>query len=183
MRNKGIAIELTSLLDVILIMMFMLLIKSEKQVTTANTLASESNAAKEEMMLEFKALEEENGHLRRVLNRRVIVEENSCVISINVKPNEDNRAISVEIMGNKTEHISLNWENRNYVTNELYALLTKKIAESEAQVVFIIFEYDRNDIYQSDYTLITDIILRLKQNPHVYTMEYDVSMLGDYHVQ
>ena len=178
-------LELTSLLDVIMIVMFLILMQSRNQVNTANMAATESSAAKEEMASEMAALKAENESLKRLTNGRAAADANSDVISISLQSGENGREILLEstpegsASAADTESISLTWDNRNYASNALYAALSRRIHESTAQVVFLIFEYDRNDIYQSDYTLIMDAIQRQKQDPRVYTVEYDTLREGN----
>ena len=197
MRNRGVMIELTALLDVIMIMMFLLLMQSRQQVGDAYRSAEENVAAAAEMAAELEAVRtetaaeieavqaeaeaslqtytDENGYLKRLLNGRSIAEENSCILSVSIQGGGEARYIRVEALDGAAETVSLAWDNRAYAANALHAVLTGIIRESEAQAVFIVFQYDRNLVYQSDYALVMDAVLRQKQMPHVFTAEYDFS--------
>jgi len=166
--------------------MFMILIQSESQVTTANSVVTKSDMEKEALTAELEkttadlnAIKKEYGSLKRYENGLTIIEENSYIISISIQAGENSRVIFIEEHGNLAKLIDLGWQNRDYASNMLYTVLSESIRKSDAQAVFIVFEYNRNDIYQSDYTLITNSIQRFKQDSHVYTMEYDITLRED----
>jgi len=192
MKNKGIHIELTALLDVIFIIMFMIMVQSVTQVSSAHLEAEESGVAKEvlaaelegvaieleEVAAELEAIRIEHGTLVREETGRTLVEENSHVITISIHQNVG-RVIFVEEFGTVTERIDLGWENRQFATNSLYAVLSDIIRRADAQAIFIVFEYNRYEIFQSDYELITNTIQRVRHGAHVYTIEHDIISRGE----
>ena len=197
MRSRGIHVEMTALLDVIFIIMFLILVQSETQVTSAHLEAAESIDAREELVAELQVaaaelqvvsaeLEEvrrEYGTLQRMETGRTVVEESSYIINLSVHTYEDGRVILVELMGEVIEEIGLQWDNRNYVSNLLYAVVSEGIRDSGAQATFIVFEYDRNEIFQAEYSLITNTVQRLRQQPNVFSIEYDINLRGDNYVE
>jgi len=197
MKSRGIQVEMTALLDVIFIIMFLILVQSETQVTSAHLEAAESVEAREELVAELQVaatelqvvtaeLEEvrrDYGTLQRMETGRTVVEESSYIINLSVHTYEDGRVILVELMGDVIEEIGLQWDNRNYASNLLYAVVTEGIRESGAQATFIVFEYDRNEIFQADYSLITNTVQRLRQQPNVFSIEYDINLRGDNNVE
>ena len=197
MKSRGIQVEMTALLDVIFIIMFLILVQSETQVTSAHLEAAEIVEAREELVAELQVaatelqvvtaeLEEvrrDYGTLQRMETGRTVVEESSYIINLSVHTYEDGRVILVELMGEVIEEIGLQWDNRNYASNLLYAVVTEGIRESGAQATFIVFEYDRNEIFQADYSLITNTVQRLRQQPNVFSIEYDINLRGDNNVE
>jgi hypothetical protein len=197
MKNWGIHVEMTALLDVIFIIMFLILVQSETQVASAHLEVTESGEAREELVAELQVVatelelisteleEVKRGYdtLQRMETGRTVVEANSLIINLSVHPNDDGRIISVELMGDLLEEIELDWDNRNYAANLLYAVVSENIRSSDAQATFIVFEYDRNEIFQADYSLITNAIQRLRQQPYVFSIVYDINLQGDNYVE
>jgi len=197
MKSRGIHVEMTALLDVIFIIMFLILVQSETQVTSAHLEAAESTEAREELVVELQAaaselqvvtaeLEEvrrDYGTLQRMETGRTIVEESSSIITLSVYSYEDGRTILVESMGEVIEEIELQWNNRNYASNLLYAVVSESIRNSDAQATFIVFEYDSNEILRAEYSLITNTVQRLRQQPYVFSIEYDINLRGDSYVE
>lgn len=181
MRNRSIIIELTALLDVIIIMMFVILVQSGNQVETAQASAAELAAKQEALLEEYALLTEEaeelrteNDRLGRWVDGRATADENSHVITLSVRNTPERRFIVVESEGVENARIPLSWDNGQYAANALYAELTSSIQKSSRQVVFLVFHYDRAAIYQTDYMLVHNAIQQQKNNPHVYSAEYDI---------
>lgn len=182
MRNRGIFVELTSLLDVILIIMFLILMQSEER---ANMAYSE---AKEEFAMELEALKEEVNEnvaekeevTAELEALKIGLEGDSYFILINLQAtgkDRNHRTVLVESGGKATEQIELIWDKnvRNDTFNALDDLLSTTISESDAQMIFIVFKFNSKDIYEDDHKMIKLAIQRQKHyNTHVYTAEIDL---------
>jgi uncharacterized protein YggU (UPF0235/DUF167 family) len=180
MRSRGIIIELTSLLDVILIVLFLILVQSEQKVHIANAAATESISQTEQLTAElerqstaYENLQSEFDGLKRTIVGQTVVADNTMVIAIHLQPAAQGRVITLQADDNDAVPILIDWTNQNYAANALHAALSEQVRLSEAQVVFIVFTYDRENIYQADYTLVRNAIQKQTQNPRVYTAEYD----------
>ena len=182
MKTRGVFVELTSLLDVILIMMFLILFQTEEQVNIAYS------DAKEEFATEIETLKEEvseNVAEKEKLSSELEalkfgLDENSYFIIISLQApgvNRNIRTAIVEAHDKSTERIDLVWDKdvRNNTFNRLGDLLSARINESDAQIIFIVFKFDSTDIYEDDHKMIKLAIQRQKlYNPHVYTAEIDL---------
>ncbi len=182
MRNKGIAFDLTPLLDVILILMFIILVQGHGQVERAQTAAASSEtdrraiaAALDATRAENEALSSDNDTLRRQMGARNAVLDNSATIAISVETADEGRMLRIETEGQGVRSIPIRWEDRNSAANELRAALTQGVKAAGDQPVYLVFVFDRNEIYQTDYALVRDALQACKSTPHVYTVEVDAA--------
>lgn len=172
--KRSILIDLTSLLDVILILMYLVLSGASMQVENARAIAAVNNA----LVMHIKELREENEALSRKAVTSLIIEQNCSIITIFVDNDGFSRTVIVENKQTGTTRVDINWEDRQYIRNVLKTDISRKIKfcfESGFQAVFIAFLYDRNKIYQSDYKLISSVIQAEKSNQNIYFAEYDIS--------
>ncbi len=169
MRRREIPIELTSLLDVILIILFVLLMQAKTQTGAA----AESNAAAEaalqasqtalsETEAERDALRERVGELEREGITLGVVEENSLIITLSVQ-GMANRTLLIEQRDGTQTRIPVEAGDENYVFNRLHSTLTNLLGDAGNKTVFVVFQYDRNAIYQSEYLLIGNVMRQVKQ--------------------
>ncbi|MDR1619307.1 MAG: hypothetical protein LBS18_01390 [Clostridiales bacterium] len=180
MRNKGITIELTALLDVILIIVFVILAQTGDKLNELNAAAEAQTAAWRTANAKLSALRRENERLLdenraflRMETGRAALEENSLVLTISVREDAGARGILMEADEERLPAIGLDWQNREYAADALCAALRAQIEKSDAQVVLIVFLYDRNKIYQADYVLVANAVQSQKHLAHVYAAEYD----------
>ena len=187
MRRREIFIELTSLLDVILIMLFVLLTQAKTQ--TADALAAaqadraqvtaleqqlaesraETDAARSEtealqqdaegLLSRTEKLQEEADSAKRRLLSRDLVLDNSLVLTVSVS---DRTTIRLETDGGGEQTISYAWEDDNYARNALLSAIRQQMAAGEGQAVFLVFQYDRAAIYRAQYEMIRDVLGEIK---------------------
>ena len=179
-RKRTIFIELTSLLDVILIMIFVLLMQARTQTAQAMDQAEQEQKAAREISREMEdlresmaaaeaelqdreqeieRLEEEAEGLRRQLSSRELVMENSLVLTLSITETD---SIRLEISPQEVDLIPYDWSDDNYAYNRLRTLLTAYLEEAGERSVFIIFQYDRSRIYKNEYDMITGVVQELK---------------------
>lgn len=179
MRNRGINIELTALLDVILIMFFILLVQSGSQVETARESAEEQAAAVAALEGELAALQDRadglelrNRDLERYKLSGDLVQDHSYLIMISIQSRDEDQEIYVEGEEREPVGISLG-EDPRYVANRLRATLKGQMTDRAEPAAFVVFSYDSELIYQSDYALIRRIMLEMQDDPNVYLIEQD----------
>lgn len=175
MKKREIFIELTSLLDVILIMLFVLLsqakLSSDEALEAAQTAESSIAVMQQELDGQKAALNEaqkENDELRDSLSAYQrneitlgVVEENSLIVTVSVQ-NRDARCILVEQKDSGSVTVALDGENMNYSANKLRSTLNNMMQQAGVDTVFVVFQYDRGSIYQSEYQLIGNVVRELK---------------------
>jgi hypothetical protein len=181
MRKRTIAVELTSLLDVILIIMFLVLVQSEGRVGHAYAEASEEYASQiEELREEISGGAAEKDRLAAELEAlRIGLEEESHIILLTLQADENGRASrAIFLEGAVAEEIRLSWDAdiREQAALKLNESLTARIGgAAEGQVTFIIFRFNSSEIYEDDYRLITLAVQRQKQESfHIFTAEIDL---------
>ena len=176
MRRREIFIELTSLLDVILIMLFVLLMQAKTQTGAAVESAAAAETAVQAAQAELKNVETERDELAAERDRIAdelgafqregitvgVVEENSLVITLSVQGGEE-RFLRIEPRGAASQSVPVDTEDENYTYNSLHAKLSQLIQDAGKETVFVVFQYDRSAIYVKDYTLVGRVMLQLKQ--------------------
>ncbi len=170
MRNKGIAIELTALLDVILIMLFWVMLNMERENERIKTEAAEQAAAYEqqvgELSDELETVRAEHDRIQAEFDRYV-AENSETIAAANQKALTDfaeGRMITLNLTYDAVGKLFILGEN-----GELgHTLLTDRdsIAESigkvlddeglgEDDVILCAFVYDGDRALYSDVKLIT----------------------------
>lgn len=165
--------DLTSLLDVILILLYLVLMSASQKVEISQAKAAGNHA----LVMQIKQLKEENETLSHKADTNFVINKNCFIVTLLVEKKEDNsRKVRLESENMQTQQVDLTWENSRYVKNVLSAQIdrmTKSAFAKGYQVGFIVFQYDRNEIYQADYRLINSVIQTQKSNKNIYCAEYD----------
>ena len=173
MKRRQIFIELTSLLDVILIMLFILLTQAKTRTAEALDTAAlaESDAAALRMELtaaydeqdvlqaRIDAQEERADALQRQLWTENLVLDNSLLLTVSV---DKSGQIRLETEG-EAETIPYDWAGDTYAKNRLRGLLLDKLKGTDQEAVFLVFQYDRARVYHAEYNMIEDIIQEVKR--------------------
>lgn len=169
-KRKSVVVELTSLLDVIFIMLFMVMNRSQTAAEEAeNTARQEISAAQsqvEEMQNEvdgyreiISEVEAERANLEAVkhkLNSYEVFDEYASIVSVYVIDNTYKRTIKVETVSEAVT-IDYSWENMDYAEETLKKALNDCISDSE-NPVFIVFSYNGDKLYRQDYTLVSEVM-------------------------
>ncbi len=168
MRKREIFIELTSLLDVILIMLFVILSQAKLQTDEALGQSAQAETRLETVQQELEAAKGENAQLIEQVEKYQrqelslgVVEENSLIVTVSVQQG-DMRHILVEEHGGLSQSVALDTEDINYSRNKLRSTVSNLISASGKQTAFVVFQYDRQSIYQSEYQLIASVVQELK---------------------
>jgi len=185
--KKNILIELTPLLDVILIMLFLILVQSEGRVGDIYyemREAFEVEAAQVEAEFEaFKAQHAiEMDHLRAVNENytalRLGLEEDAGVIQISLLSDPmdlDTRWILIESTS-QTVRIDLNWNipARDAAALELNTAIADKIQYSGNAIIVILFRHNGARSFVSDRQLINNAIHIQRQFNQLVVTELDI---------
>ena len=160
MRRRQIFIELTSLLDVILIMLFILLIQARNTTAQAMDTAAQAESSVAELQAELAAAYDEQNALRsaadaeaeraNALQRQLwtenIVLDNSLLLTVSVDRSGD---IRMETEDRDQAAIAYSWEDDTYARNRLRGLLLDKLKTTDREAVFLVFQYDRARVYHA----------------------------------
>lgn len=174
MKRRQIFIELTSLLDVILIMLFILLTQARTRTAQALDTAALAESSAEQLQTELAAAydvqnalkaaadaqEERADALQRQLWTENLVLDNSLVLTVSVAKTGD---VRLETEGENAISIAYDWGDDTYARNRLRALLLDKLKTTDREAVFLVFQYDRASIFHAEYQMIESIIQEVKQ--------------------
>ena len=169
-RRKSVIVELTSLLDVIFIMLFMVMTRNqaateqaqenaEKSVAEMQTVVSEY----EDKFTEYQAIldetAEERENIASMQSRLESMEqfgEMARIVTVYIYDSGYKRSIKLETDG-ETAAVDFDSGNMDYARKKFTAELDGVVKESPYPV-FIIFSYDNDKIYRRDYELVTEVI-------------------------
>ncbi len=191
MKRRQIFIELTSLLDVILIMLFILLIQARNTTAQALDTATEAESSAAALQAELAAAYAEQDALRAAadaeteradaLERQLwtenIVLDNSLLLTVSVDKAGN---VRLETEGQGQIAIAYDWSDDVYAQNRLRGLLLDKLKHTDREAMFLVFQYDRARIYHAEYEMIESIIQEVKQEARqrdipLSVLEMDIS--------
>lgn len=177
-KRKSVVVELTSLLDVIFIMLFMVMNRSSNAAAQAKTEAAEQVMLAEserdrykEILGEVEAERKNLEHMQNRINGYEIFDEYAEIVSVYVLDMSYKRSVVVADDGEIAE-IDFGWDNMSYGREELTKTLTEYI-ESTENPVFITFSYDGNDIYRQDYNMISEAITAVQADYDDVYIKFD----------
>ena len=173
-KRKSVIVELTSLLDVIFIMLFMVMNQSQ---TAAEEAQSDAAAEVAAAQVQVEAMEEEvEGYrviideveadrlnlesIKNKLNSYEVFEEYATIISVSVLDHSYKRTIVVE-NGGETVNTDFSWDNMDYAESSLNETLNSCIKDSE-NPVFIVFSYNGDNIYRQDYNMVSEVMTKVQ---------------------
>ena len=180
MKKNNVLIELTPLLDVILIMLFFILVQS------AGRMGDFYDETREAFEAELEAFKLEYAHEMDTLRRvsadyealRLGLEEDTGIILISIVSDTDDgnyRSIMVEANALTTK-IELCWNAtaRDAAALELNTVLASKIQGSDSAVIVIVFRFDSASIFVADHRLVSNAIHIQRQFNQLVVAELDV---------
>lgn len=173
-KRKSVIVELTSLLDVIFIMLFMVMNRSQTAAEEAQSNAAAEIAAAQ---VQVEAMEEEvEGYrviideveadrldlesIKNKLNSYEVFKEYATIISVSVLDHSYKRTITVE-NGGEAVNTDFDWDNMDYAESILAETLNSCITDSE-NPVFIVFSYNGDKIYRQDYNMVSEVMTEVQ---------------------
>lgn len=191
MKRREIFIELTSLLDVLLILLFILLMQARNTTAQALDTAAVAESDLAAVQTELAAAYDEQEALRQkveeaqdradTLQRQLwtenLVLDNSLVLTVSVDRSGN---IRLETEGAGQVVIFYDWGEDVYAYNRLRALLFDRLRHTEREVAFLVFQYDRASIYHAEYEMIEGIVQEVKQEARKLDLPLSVLELDIY---
>jgi len=164
-NHRNVAIELTPLLDVILIMLFLIMTgsqsaidetkeKSEKAVKVAEAEAGE-------LREKIDVLEEDNQLLSTKVAGLEAFSEYAKIVGLSISYDDNGRHILIDDAGS-WDYIDFDNESTAYGERTLRDKL-QKLSERE-EPIFIVFTYSDEKILTADYNMITSVLSDLKDD-------------------
>ena len=162
-RRGGIVSDMTPLLDVIFIILFLVMVRNVKMSNEKLEEARLDTEKAEEMVAQAQAEKEaavaEAQRLQFLAEAEVAefetLLEDAIILRVSLEMKEDgNRQVVVQ-SGAQTQSSAFDWDSTNEAFIYLGDTLEKYVLTvNEDNPVFIVFTYDSNKIYQSDYMMI-----------------------------
>lgn len=157
-RRRSNVIELTPLLDVIMIILFMVLSQTSGAVSD---MQEQNEALSAEIAAAGERYEELSGELLKTqsaLDGFESVNENSVVVSIGIfRHSDDKRTITVTA-DDATKEISYDWNSLSYGESVLSKELSRICSENSDKAVFVSFTYDSTSLFRRDYEMISAVL-------------------------
>lgn len=151
MKRRGLLIDLTSLLDVILIVLFLVLTTSAAQAASATTELNEVNSQLQERVEYLESRQFEGTDSEQ--NWYQVYNENIGRIEVFFPDDLQTEAMRL-IMPDQTE-------KKKPETDDVADWLTSAVADIKEKVVIITFNYRNDAIYWRDYTGLREILLKI----------------------
>lgn len=174
-------VDLTPLLDVILIMLFLIMSQSRDTAREAQEQIMEAKAAYAAEMSDIKGelenarqeLDDAREELYYADNRIHAYEKFdrfSLIVSLSLRETEGDREIYISD-GTGTRSILFDWDSMRYGENALKNALGKYKDSSEP--VFIVFSYDSAKIYQRDYDMVSSVMSSVQSGSENIYIKFD----------
>ncbi len=153
-RPRQITTELTPLLDVILILLFLVL--SQNNTRTAEV-QGELDKTRESLDQAQSSLEQ----AQNVITGLEEYDENTLVITISITEADEQRTLYVADK-ESTRGITYGWDNLLYGENALKNELENRFKAAKGKVVFISFVYNSEKIYKRDHDMVISVLDKLQ---------------------
>ena len=164
-RNRSITADLTPLLDVIFILLFLIMIRNTEAVDARAEEADAKMAEAQAQMAEAEALQQSvQGQLDEY--QALLADAQICYIRI--VPEETGRSIQLS-ENSRTDQFRFDWDTQEDAYEYLRERLTEKSkVTAEGKQVFLIFQYDPKTLYQSDYEMVSSALEEIGHKENVY---------------
>lgn len=157
-RRRLNVIELTPLLDVIMIILFMVLSHSSATVTAAQQESTELRGELQTAGAENDELRTELAIAQSRLDGAQGYNENSAAAAVSIVRHEGEKRTITVCEGEKVREISFDWDSLGYAESALSSELSRFCRENEGKAVFISFTYDSAEIFRRDYEIISAVL-------------------------
>lgn len=203
-RKKDIIIELTSLLDVIMIMIFMVMGENSKLVGETQSDLKAAREEKSQLQIEYddtyKKLQEalgelEEGDLQEVLKKLRENESklnayeymNDVVTVINIElKNNTNNTVRYLTYGDPSDHDAEQSQCEIRSNDDLKIAIDKmKVfihdykSKSDIDILYIIFSFDPENVFQDDYAEINEALKKIENVSESSNFRYRVNPVNE----
>lgn len=203
-RKKDIIIELTSLLDVIMIMIFMVMGENSKLVGETQSELKTAQEEKSQLQIEYddtyKKLQEalgelEEGDLREVLKKLRENESklnayeymNDVVTVINIElKNNTNNTVRYLTYGDPSDHDAEQSQCEIRSNDDLKIAIDKiKVfihdykSKSDIDILYVIFSFDPENVFQDDYAEINEALKKIENVSESSNFRYRVNPVNE----
>lgn len=203
-RKKDIIIELTSLLDVIMIMIFMVMGENSKLVGETQSDLKAAQEEKSQLQIEYddtyKKLQEalgelEEGDLQEVLKKLRENESklnayeymNDVVTVINIElKNNTNNTVRYLTYGDPSDHDAEQSQCEIRGNDDLKIAIDKmKVfihdykSKSDIDILYVIFSFDPENVFQDDYAEVNEALKKIENVSESSNFRYRVNPVNE----
>lgn len=203
-RRKDIIIELTSLLDVIMIMIFMVMGENSKLVEETQSDLKTAQEEKSQLQIEYddtyiklqEALGElEEGDLQEVLKKLRESESklnayeymNDVVTVINIElKNNSNNTVRYLTYGDPSDYDAEQNQCEIRSNDELNTAIDKmKVfihdykTKSDIDILYVIFSFDPKNVFQDDYAAINEALKKMENISESSNFRYRINPVNE----
>ena len=183
-KHRDVAIELTPLLDVIMILLFLIMMNNSAASKNAKKDAAEkvaeAQAQVQEIEEKLESVEQEKLELREK-NERLssraegleVFKEYARIVTVSVMYSDKYKRMVLISDGENDDTVIFDDKSLKYGENTLNSKLSEIVSDSE-HPVFLIFTYDENVILHYDREMISSVLTKL-QSENVYIQTKTVS--------
>lgn len=165
-------VDLTSLLDVIFIILFLVMQQNGGILRRAEDEAGALRTALAEREQALQAVTAEAEAANSLLESYELFADTAICVSVTVGTPEtapSAREITVSYTGGEPETIRVTWESMETAERQLRAVLTRITGQAEGVPAFLTFQYDSTAIYRRDYEMIRGVMETLQsENSDIY---------------
>ncbi len=164
-RNRSITADLTPLLDVIFILLFLIMIRNTEAVDARTAEAEEKLEEANAQMAEAQALQDA---VQSELEEYQALLQDATICYIQIIGEESGRSIQLS-ENSRTDQFHFDWDTQEDAWQYLKERLAEKmLGASEGKQVFLIFQYDAKQLYQSDYDMVRTVLEEAGHTNNVY---------------
>ncbi len=180
MKKRQILVELTPLLDVILIILFVIMAQSklraeaavseqtmaeqrlqhaveerDQEKAEAGRLSAEFEAEKKALQDEIALLTDRLDQAKSVAEAKSSVLENSLLLVLRTSENGDLTLIRGD---DELLRVRYEWHDEKFAYDNLKNAITDELKRTDRMAAFIVFRYDREKIYYAEYGMVRRIV-------------------------
>lgn len=176
-RRREIAVELTPLLDVILIMLFMIMLQNGAAAKSAVEKAEAEKAVRAAEMAEMRSAAEKNAaeleNALGIIASRDAFEEYAEIVSVTIVNSDGGKRDIYVTAGENTQTVSFGRDSARYGENSFKTILDGIVRSSGETPVFICFSYDSSAVYRRDYDMIASAMEELQSRSNNVYIQFN----------
>ena len=172
-RNNGQDINLTPLLDVLFVILFIIMLSGREN---ENRLRAESVQETEALQTELEEAKEEISRLEREagvtavkvrnysdrIGSYELYREQAVILTLHIEESAGFRELVV-LDGDEQVRIQIADDLREYTENRLRDAVAECVEEAQNRPVFLVFHYSADEIYTYEIRLIDRVLLSLQE--------------------
>lgn len=169
-------IDLTSLLDVIFIILFLVMRQNAAFTAQAQQDAGELQQALDNAAAAYASLLEDAQAAETLLEGFQQLQESALCLAVSILPLPDDAREILLAAPDETTAIRVTWQTTGTASRQLRQYLETALANHDDMPVFLTFQFDSGAIYRRDYAMITAALTEVQTaHSNVYLKFIDLA--------